>query len=94
MTEGPEGALAYVPCGYSFAQLQPEAESTDYAACTLLLIGLRVQYRVGRGPIQPFELSDPVDLARPAGSTRNDRLLPTRHIHRVARGLAHAFRAQ
>ena len=73
-------ALAYAPCGYSFAQLQPEAESADYAACTLLLNGLRVQYRVakitptkvgqfvtlwkrvGRGPIQPFELSDPVDV--------------------------------
>ena len=55
-------ALAYAPCGYSFAQLQPEAESADYAACTLLLNGMRVQYRLGRGPIQPFELSDPVDV--------------------------------
>ena len=73
-------ALAYAPCGYSFEQLQPAAESADYAACTLLLNGLRVQYRVakitptkvgqfvtlwkrvGRGPIQPFDLSDPVDV--------------------------------
>ena len=73
-------ALAYAPCGYSFEQLQPELESADYAACTLLLNGLRVQYRVakitptkvgqfvtlwkraGRGPIQPFDLSDPVDV--------------------------------
>jgi hypothetical protein len=73
-------ALAYAPCGYSVDQLQPEPESADYAACTLLLNGLRVQYRVakitptkvgqfvtlwkrvGRGPIQPFDLSDPVDV--------------------------------
>ena len=73
-------ALAYAPCGYSFTHLQPEAESADYAACTLLLNGLRVQYRVakitptkvgqfvtlwkrvGRGPIQPFDQSDPVDV--------------------------------
>lgn len=73
-------ALAYAPCGYSFSHLQPELESADYAACTLQLNGLRVQYRVakitptkvgqfvtlwkrlGRGPIQPFELSDPVDV--------------------------------
>ena len=73
-------ALAYAPCGYSFAQLQPEAESADYAACTLLLGGLRCCFRVakitptkvgqfvtlwkrvGRGPIQPFDLSDPVDV--------------------------------
>ena len=72
--------LAYAPCGYGVAQLQPEPESADYAACTFLLGGLRVQYRVaritptkvgqfvtlwkrvGRGPIQPFELSDPVDV--------------------------------
>ena len=73
-------ALAYAPCGYSLAHLQPEPESADYAACTLQLNGLSVQYRVakitptkvgqfvtlwkrvGRGPIQPFELSDPVDV--------------------------------
>ncbi len=73
-------ALAYAPCGYSVAHLQPELESADYAACTLQLNGLRVQYRVakitptkvgqfvtmwmrvGRGPIQPFDLSDPVDV--------------------------------
>ena len=72
-------ALAYAPCGYSVAQLQPEAESADYAACTLQLNDLRVQYRVakitptkvgqfvtlwkrvGCGPIQPFEMGDPVD---------------------------------
>ena len=72
--------LAYAPCGYSVDQLQPELESADYAACTLLLNGLRVQYRVakitptkvgqfvtlwkrvGRGPIQPFEVGDPVDV--------------------------------
>ena len=73
-------ALAYVPCGYSVDQLQLELESADYAACTLLLNGLRVQYRVakttptkvgqfvtlwkrvGRGPIQPFDVGDPVDV--------------------------------
>jgi hypothetical protein len=73
-------ALAYAPCGFSLDQLQPALESADYAACTLLLGGLRVQYRVakitptkagqfvtlwkrvGRGPIQPFEAGDPVDL--------------------------------
>ena len=73
-------ALAYAPCGYSVEQLQPELESADYAACTLLLNGLRVQYRVakntptkvgqfvtlwkrvGRGPIQPFDVGDPVDV--------------------------------
>jgi hypothetical protein len=73
-------ALAYAPCGYSVDQLQPEPESADYAACTLQLNGLRVQYRVakitptkvgqfvtlwkrvGRGPIQPFDVGDPVDL--------------------------------
>jgi hypothetical protein len=73
-------ALAYAPCGYSVDQLQPELESADYAACTLQLNGLRVQYRVakitptkvgqfvtlwkrvGRCPIQPFDVSDPVDL--------------------------------
>nr|WP_315471791.1 MepB family protein [uncultured Rhodoferax sp.] len=41
-------ALAYAPCGYSFTHLQPEPESADYAACTLLLNGLRVQYRVAK----------------------------------------------
>ena len=73
-------ALAYAPCDFGVAQLQPEPESADYAACTFLLGGLRVQYRVakttptkvgqfvtlwkrvGRGPIQPFDLSDPVDV--------------------------------
>ena len=73
-------ALAYAPCGYSVEQLQPELESADYAACTLLLGGLRVCFRVakitptkvgqfvtlwkrvGRGPIQPFDLNDPVDI--------------------------------
>jgi hypothetical protein len=72
--------LAYAPCGYSVEQLQPELESADYAACTLLLNGQRVQYRaakitptkvgqfvtlwkrLGRGPIQPFDVGDPVDV--------------------------------
>lgn len=73
-------ALAYGPCGLQYDQLQTEAESADYAACSLTLNGLRVRYRVakitpnkvgqfvtlwkrvGRGPIQPFEMSDPVDV--------------------------------
>ncbi len=73
-------ALAYAPCGYSVDQLKPELESAAYAACSVLLNSLRVQYRVakttptktgqfvtlwkrvGTGPIQPFELSDPVDV--------------------------------
>lgn len=72
--------LAYGPCGYHFTQLQPEAESADYAACTLQLNGLRCCFRVakttptkvgqfvtlwkriGSGPIQPFDLGDPVDV--------------------------------
>lgn len=67
-------------CRHGVDQLQPELESADYAACTLLLNGLRVQYRVakitptkvgqfvtlwkrvGRGPIQPFEVGDPVEV--------------------------------
>ena len=73
-------ALAYAPCGYHYEELQPEAESVDYAACTLLLNNLRCCFRVakitptkvgqfvtlwkrlGRGPIQPFDAGDPVDL--------------------------------
>lgn len=73
-------ALAYAPCGYHYEHLRPEAESGDYAACTLLLNGLRCCFRVakitptkvgqfvtlwkrlGCGPIQPFEVSDPMDV--------------------------------
>ena len=66
------------PVGYSVDQPEPVLESADYAACTLILNGLRVQYRVAknhtdqsrpvchpvsRGPIQPFEVGDRVDMS-------------------------------
>lgn len=71
--------LVYAPSGWVWSGLQPEVESADYAACTLVLNGLRIRFRVAKttptktgqfvtlwkrickGPIQPFELSDPVD---------------------------------
>lgn len=80
-------ALAYAPCGYHYEELQPEAESVDYAACTLLLNNLRCCFRVakitptkvgqfvtlwkrvGCGPIQPFDVGDPLDVF--VVSTRN-----------------------
>lgn len=71
--------LAYAPCGFAISALETEAEGADYGACTLVLNGLRIGFRVakttptkagqfvtmwkriGNGPIQPFEQSDPVD---------------------------------
>jgi len=40
--------LAYRPCDFGYTDLQPEAESLDYGACTLVLNGLRVRYRVAK----------------------------------------------
>ena len=72
-------ARAYAAIGLTCTHVQPEAESADYGAATLLLGDLRVRFRVakttptkvgqfvtlwkrvGRGPIQPFDVSDPVD---------------------------------
>lgn len=59
-------ALAYAPCGYSVDQLQPEAESAGYAACTLLLNGLRVQYRVAK--TTPTKVGQFVTLWKRVGS--------------------------
>jgi hypothetical protein len=72
-------SLAYAPCGFGMSAVQLDAESADYGACTLVLNGLRVCFRVAKttptktgefvtlwkranqGPIQPFDLSNPLD---------------------------------
>lgn len=72
--------LAYAPSGFDSSLPQIEPESTEYGACTFVLNGLSICFRVakitptkigqfvtlwkriGKSPIQPFDLSDPVDF--------------------------------
>jgi hypothetical protein len=41
-------SLAYLPCGFGIGAVQLDAESADYGACTLVLNGLRVCFRVAK----------------------------------------------
>lgn len=70
----------YRPCKLTSTLPVPEPESTEYAASSFILDGLKVQYRSAKitpaktgqfvtlwnrssaGPIQPYDISDPVDL--------------------------------
>ena len=72
--------LLYNPSGFNCSLQRIEPESAEYGACTFVLNGLSICFRVakitptkigqfvtlwkrtGKSPIQPFNLSDPIDF--------------------------------
>ncbi len=72
--------LVYSPNGFDYSLLSIEAEGAEYGACSFMLNGLSILFRVakttpikigqfvtlwkriGKSPIQPFDLSDSVDI--------------------------------